>query len=305
MKKGIIHISLALMGISAKAQVELVDTAFLEIPSMRDYCLGVNGDEDFFTIQSINGEVAQIATRQKSNGVWSEPVLMTFCDAFTYMEPSLSPDGLQLFFASDRPIADTTQKKKDFDIWYVKRTRPGAPWSKPIVLPAPVNSAGDEFYPCLTANKDIYFTMDAPSGMGKDDIYVASWNGVNYEVPVLCSSAINSAGYEFNAWVSPDGKTMIYTKYGTPDGFGSGDLYLAQKDQTGNWQPAVNMGMSCNTAYMEYCPFYDYNTQTLYFTSKRSGLQAKNFEDVDDLLNEISGPHNGQSRLYRMPLQLK
>ncbi len=304
MKNRLLCSALVLICTSAQAQVELVDTAFLEIPAMRDYCIGATGEEDYFTIQSINGEISQIATRHKSNGVWSEPVLMPFCDAYTYMEPSLSPDGMYLYFASDRPVSDTSHTKKDFDIWYVKRPRPGAPWSKPIALPAPVNSAGDEFYPCLTANQDLYFTMDAKSGLGKDDIYVAHWNGKSYDAPLLCSTAINSAGYEFNAWVAPDGNTMIYTKYATADGFGSGDLYMAQKDQAGNWQPAVNMGIQCNSAFMEYCPYYDYNTQTLYFTSKRSSLEPKDYQDIDGLLNEISGAHNGQSRLYRMPLQL-
>lgn len=304
MKRLLIVVLTLLMAKSDYAQVEMVDTAFLSIPSMRDYCIDATGQEDFFTIQSVNGEISQIAYRKNKQGKWSDPMLMSFCNGFSYMEPCLSPDGLRLYFASDRPLSDTAKTKKDFDIWYVQRSGPDAPWSKPIVMPAPVNSTGDEFYPSITLNNDLYFTMDDAAGMGKDDIYGCYWNGNAYAAPVLCSNAINSAGYEFNAWVSPDGNTMIYTKYGTADGFGSGDLYLARKDATGNWQQAVNMGIQCNTAFMEYCPYYDFRTQTLYFTSKRSNLEPGSYQNIYELMKEISGPHNGQSRIYRMPLVL-
>lgn len=287
-----------------QGQVQLVDSSLLGFPAMRDYCIGASGEEDFFTIQSLYGEISQIATRTKVNGVWSAPKLLSFCDQFTYLEPFLSSDGLRLYFVSDRPLTDTGTVRKDFDIWYVTRARPGGPWMKPTRLAAPVNSDKDEFYPCITASQDLYFTMDAPDGAGKDDIYVSVWNGQSYEAPVLCGDAINSAGYEFNAWVAPDGNTMIYTRYGTADGYGSGDLYLAKKDASGNWQQATNLGAEINSGFMEYCPFYDQQTQTLYFTSKRSDLSGQDFSTLSELEAMITGGFDGLSRLYRITLRL-
>ena len=46
------------------------------------------------------------------------------------IEPFLSSDGLKLFFASNRPLASTDEKTKDFDIWYVERENKNAEWSR-------------------------------------------------------------------------------------------------------------------------------------------------------------------------------
>jgi hypothetical protein len=287
------------------------DTSVMAVPgllafqNLRDYCLRADGNEDFFTIQSPNGEISQIATRIKNNGAWSAPSLLSFCDAFIYMEPFLSADGLTLYFVSDRPLQDTGTIQKDYDIWFVKRVNFNSPWSAPINMGAPVNSTNDEFYPSLTTTGDLYFTMAAPTGMGKDDIYMCAFADGKYSVPQILPAPINSSGYEFNAYISPDGNTLIYTKYNAPGGYGSGDLYIAHKDASGNWSEAKNMGEKLNSMYMEYCPYYHYPTSTLYFTSRRSTLEPRKFESVADLQTYISGKENGSSRLYYQKMILQ
>jgi len=276
----------------------------INFQNLRDYCLNASGDEDFFTIQSPNGEISQIATRKKINGNWSSPELMPFCDAFMYLEPFLTTNGLTLYFVSDRPLNDGDTIKKDFDIWMVKRAAITAAWSKPVNLGTPVNSTNDEFYPSLTTSGDLYFTMAAPEGMGKDDIYMCKMTSTGYEKPTILPSPINSAGYEFNSFISPDGNILIYTKYNAPGGYGSGDLYIAHKDASGNWTEAKNMGEQLNSMYMEYCPFYHYPTSTLYFTSRRSMLEPRKFDNVADLQKYISGNENGYSRIYFVTVSL-
>ena len=277
----------------------------INFQNLRDYCLNASGDEDFFTIQSPNGEISQIATRKKTNSGWSSPELMPFCDAFMYLEPFLATNGLTLYFVSDRPLNDGDTTKKDFDIWMVKRAATTAAWSEPVNLGTTVNSTNDEFYPSLTTSGDLYFTMAAPEGMGKDDIYMCKMTSTGYEKPTILPSPINSAGYEFNAFISPDGNILIYTKYNAPGGFGSGDLYIAKKDNGGNWQEPQNMGTDLNSMYMEYCPFYHYPTATLYFTSRRCNLIPKTFNDVNELQQYISGNENGNGRLYYRKMKIE
>lgn len=272
-------------------------------PNLRDYCLNSAGTEDFFTIQSPNGEISQIATRKKINGNWTAPQLLPFCDVFMYLEPFLSQDGLTLYFVSDRPLSDTAHSKKDFDIWKVSRTSEDAQWLTPVNLGAPVNSAADEFYPSLTSSGDLYFTKDVEDGMGKDDIYMCAFMDGKYSAPQILPEPINSAGYEFNAFITPDGNELIYTKYNAPGGYGSGDLYVAQKNPFGEWQAPVNMGLPLNTMYMEYCPYYHMATKTLYFTSRRSSLEAQEFKSTQQLLEYIKGNENGWSRLYYIPIE--
>ena len=115
---------------------------------------------------------------------------------------------------------------------------------------------------------------------------------------------INSTGYEFNAFVSPSEEFIIYTCYGRPDGLGSGDLYISYKNSKGNWDEPKNLGAEINSKQMDYCPFYDTTTQTLYFTSKRMIVIEKTFTNLKEFETEISSYENGFSRIYKYQIKL-
>jgi hypothetical protein len=145
--------------------------------------------------------------------------------------------------------------------------------------------------------------MDVSTGKGKDDIYFCAWNGKKYASPVLLNDNINSVGYEFNAFISTDEHFLIYTRYNSDGGYGSGDLYIAKKDANGAWQKAENLGAVINSKYMEYCPFYDEKNQVLYFTGKRNLLQSKAFKNVKEFQEYVNQNENGLSKIYRVKIK--
>ena len=272
--------------------------------NVRDFTISKNQDEIYFTIQNPTEDRAVIAVIKKNKKSWSEPEMTSFSGNFRNIEPFLTQDGLRLYFASNRSINDTTTKAKDYDIWYVERKDLKSEWSKPINVGAPVNSINDEFYPCVTLNGNLYFTSDAIKTLGKDDILVCKWDGKQYTEPENLGMNINSPGYEFNAFVSPNEEFIIYTCYGRPDGLGSGDLYISYKNNTGNWDEPKNLGKTINSKQMDYCPFYDITTQTLYFTSKRTAVIEKIFTNLQEFETEISMYENGLSRIYKLNIKL-
>lgn len=281
---------------------ELFNESLNQFLNVRDFTIDKNETEAYFTIQSPDQEISQIARINKEDGKWSEPNLLSFCDEFKYLEPFLSPDGKRLYFASDKPLSNTN--KRNFDIWYVERAGLNDSWSEPVNLGKPVNTELDEFYPSVTANNNLYFTLESPDGYGKDDIYFSEWKDGAYSKPILLDTTINSSGYEFNAFVSPDESFMLFTKYNEPGGLGSGDMYISKKSLDGKWQKAENMGEQINTKFMEYCPFYNANTQTLYFTSRRNNLPPRSFKDLKDFQNYIINGENGLSKIYSIVLRL-
>jgi tricorn protease-like protein len=208
-----------------------------------------------------------------------------------------------LYFASNRPLHDSISKSKDYDIWYVERKNQKSKWSKPINLGLPVNSEYDEFYPSVATNGNLYFTSENPKSIGKDDIYVSYWKNNQYSEPENLSKNINSIGYEFNAFVSPDEKFILFTGYGRTDGFGSGDLYISYKNKEGNWETVKNLGDSTNSKAMDYCPFYDSKNKILYFTSKRNSVTNSNFKNITDFEKEITQYENGFSRIYKLQIE--
>ena len=171
---------------------------------------------------------------------------------------------------------------------------------------APINTDFDEIYPSVANNNNLYFTRDSPDTKGKDDIFISEWEESVYKSPVSLSDSINSASYEFNNYISPDESFIIYSGYNRKDGYGSGDLYISYKDEAGVWSKSKNLGQEINSAQMDYCPFVDFDTGMLYFTSRRSTVNQKTiYSSIDKLVGEINKYKNGYSRIYKVSVKDK
>lgn len=271
--------------------------------NVRDITISKNQDEVYFTVQSPNEDVSKIIFAKKKNNIWSKPELVSFSNSFRDLEPFLSYDELRLYFASNRPKTTNDITSKDYDIWYVERKNKNSNWSNPINIGNPINTEKDEFFPSVAKNGNVYFTVENEKSLGKDDIFVSKFINGKYTEPVNLGTNINSEGYEFNAYISPNENFLIFTGYNRKDGNGSGDLYISY-NENGNWTLSKNLSKNINSKQMDYCPFYDVNTKILYFTSKRNNIEDKNFDSIEAFVDEISKIENGLSRIYKVEIKL-
>jgi hypothetical protein len=169
---------------------------------------------------------------------------------------------------------------------------------------SPINTEHGEFYPSVSDNGNLYFTRDNPDLKTKDDIYMSEFRNNTYETPKKLSLSINSEGYEYNAFIAPDESYLIFGSYNRKDGFGSGDLYISFLMEKG-WTLAENLGDTINSNKMDYCPFVDTKTNSIYFTSKRdhTTIQQETPLTTDAFLTELHRVDNGSSRLYRISIK--
>jgi peptidoglycan-associated lipoprotein len=123
---------------------------------------------------------------KKNGDKWSDPKNIGLLpDSLVAAHPSLSKDGLTLYFVSD--MAGGFGKK---DIWKVTRLRTGDAWSKPVNLGPDINTAGDELFPYIREDGTLYFSSDGLIGMGGLDIFKAtpqpdgSWTVLNMKPPI-------------------------------------------------------------------------------------------------------------------------
>ncbi len=277
----------------------------MQFPGVRDITISPDEKEMYFTFQSYIGDLSAIAFCININGKWSNPEVAPFSGRFHDLEPSFAPDGLRIYFASDRPGTMEGGDSKNYDIWMVERKSLQSDWSQPANIGSPVNTKGNEFYPIVTKSGNLYFTGDGPLSKGKDDIFVSVFLNGKYASPVPVGDSVNSAEYEFNAFVDPNEKYMIFTCYNRQGGFGSGDLYISHNLDKGSlswkWSAPASLGMGINSAQMDYCPYVDSKNGILYFTSKRTGLLTR-FDmpgNKDFLLKEMNRYDNGLSRFYK------
>jgi hypothetical protein len=287
-------------------QVESVHhKIFNQFPHVRDFAMTTAQNEIYFTVESYKKEYSYIAfIRRNKKGNWSQPKVASFSGMYKDLEPFLSPNGLTLYFATNRKDNISTEIKKDIDIWYVTRTSLKSKWSEPKNIGSVINTSANEYYPSVTNNGDLFFTAAYKDAKGKEDIYVSRYVNGKYQKPVSLSSAINTEKYEFNAYVAPDESFMIFTSYGRKGSYGGGDLFISFKNKQNQWLPAENLGASINSNKIDFCPFIDLKTNTLYFTSDRSSIQKsfKSRKNIHQLQEILKTKANGLGRMYKVDL---
>jgi hypothetical protein len=168
-------------------------------------------------------------------------------------DPFFTPDGNTLYFISSRSENGVAQR--DLDIWRVSRGEDGA-WQTPEHLPAAINSPGQEWFPRLAPDGSLYFGSDRRGGLGQTDIYRARADGVGGWRVENLGPAINSAGDEYEAEISANGRRMIL--------MADGDLYESRL-RDGAWTQRVKLGDTINTDAMEVGPLLAPNGRSLLF----------------------------------------
>ncbi|MBO0323336.1 PD40 domain-containing protein [Muricauda sp. CAU 1633] len=284
-------------------QNEIVVSPAVEVlrdfDKVRDFTLDDSGSEAYFTIQSQTEDVSVISTATKTGDAWGTPLIAPFSGTYKDMEPFLSPDGLRLYFVSNRPLHDSISTTKDYDIWYVERFSKTAAWSKPINMGSLINTEHNEFYPAVAENGNFYYTGDRPDSKGEDDIFFSEFKNGTYTDPISLDENINSKTFEYNAYISKDDSYLIFGGYNREDGQGSGDLYISFKNAFGEWSKAKPLPQPINSKQMDYCPFVDEKNNILYFTSRRITNPDGPIRNMQSLKLFLNSYENGNSRLYK------
>ena len=261
----------------------------------RDMAISPDGQDFFYTLQYRGGFGLSVIMHSKlSKGKWTKPEVAFFSGQYSDLEPAFSPDGQRLYFVSNRPIDGNP--KKDFDIWYVSKNN--NKWSHPVRLDAPVNTEKNEFYPSIARSGNIYFTREMPGS--DEDIVFCRFNNMSYDTAQSLPDEINSAGGEFNAFVDPDEKYIIYTAYKRKGNIGTGDLYISFKDSIGSWKESVNMGQKINGNGLTYCPYISPDRKCFFYSSSKAMFTFP-FErpmKIDEIKAMLDSASNGWDNIY-------
>jgi hypothetical protein len=140
-------------------------------------------------------------------GLIQEIIPLDFCaDNFTYSHPTLSSDGKMMIFASDREGS-----LGGMDLFISRLTN--GKWSTPENLGKLINTSGNEFFPFLDSENNLFFSSDMLPGYGGYDIFTCKFNGVNWDKPINLSDLINTDGDDIAFTINKmDGKTAFFTR---------------------------------------------------------------------------------------------
>lgn len=272
---------------------DIISTQYYE----RDIAISPNGDEIIYSLADYKQRLRCLVSIKKDGEYWTKPKILNISGEYHDIEPFFAENGNKLFFASNRPIVDSSLRS-DYNIWYSNRNEQG--WDKAIALDTIINTNGDEYYPSVSNNGNLYFTATKDIGFGLEDIYISKFENGRYLKPEALDSAINTKTYEFNAFINSDETIIIFSSYGRKDGFGGGDLYYSKKDKNGKWMKSVNMGKDINSEKLDYCPFIDENRGNFYYTSEKVIPLNEKINTIESLKNFSNQIQNGLGNIYRV-----
>jgi Tol biopolymer transport system component len=204
---------------------------------------------------------------------WSAPenlglIVNSSSDDFA---PDVSPDGLILHFASDRPGGYGS-----YDIWVTSRVTPEDDWGTPVNLGPAINTSGMDGCPAvLDDGLELYFWSNRPGSSGMTDLWVAKRATLedDWGTPVNLGLPVNSTALDFCPHISSDDLALFFAS-GRAGGYGGfyGDIWISTRTSISDtWGTPVNLGLVVNSFESEAGPAVSNDGLTFYFSSERSG----------------------------------
>lgn len=225
----------------------------------------------------LGGNDIWVSRRLSVDSAWGTPVNLgaPVNSSSNDQGPALSPNGLMLFFHSERAGGFGAQ-----DIYVVRRTdaTDDFNWGAPHNLGSEVNTTNFEASAFYLPQVDdgpvsLYFGR-GPTSVDIDMYSIGfTPNGQTLgEAARVSELNYHSAGVtDARPTVRADGKEVIFFST-RPGGFGLADLWMSVRPNAhAPWSSPTNLGASVNTEFVDRTPWLSADGRTLLFSSNRPG----------------------------------
>ena len=210
--------------------------------SDRPGALGGPGDQDIY-----------VTRRNSVNSAWGAPerVPPPVSSIFFDITPTISLDGLALYFGSNRPGPFSPPWP---DLWVSHRASVNHPWGPAMNLGAGINTSLFEGSIDISPDqRTIFFAAVTPDFVF--DIFMARRSSTDepFAPRVKLTPPINSEGHDYGPALTPDGHTMFFSS-GTDNPFAPGainHLYVSERrNDRAPWGPRIYLDtLNCPTCF--------------------------------------------------------
>jgi hypothetical protein len=180
--------------------------------------------------------------------------------------PSVSSDGLMLFFESSRVSGE------GYHLYVSTRASRVGEFVAPSEV-ANVNSAtvtDSDSQAFVTADtQELWFVSSRPGGLGNADIYRAAWSGSGF-ANVAAITALSSDAADYVPTLSAD-KLTVYLSSNRPSGKGNMHIWTAHRSTTRDGFPAPTPVRELNSSGSEFVGWLSPDNCRLYFSSDAAG----------------------------------
>ncbi len=176
-------------------------------------------------------------------------------DRFSEFNPVISADEKTLLFTRELQFYDAV-------FW---STKVNGTWTEPVNLTPQLGVDQDYYTSSLTHDGKtlLLYRIDTYDG----NIYSSRLEGDKWSNVKKLNANINTKFWESHATMTRDGRKIFFTS-NRRESLGGLDIFVSERDSTGDWGPAKNIGPEINTIYNEETPFLANNDRTLFFSSR-------------------------------------
>jgi len=169
----------------------------------------------------------EIYTSTRTGAQWSAPQKyeITADTLSAFGHPAVSPDGEFLYFVSDMPGGYGGK-----DIWRISLTEKEGTLEN---LGVQINTPGNEMFPYIRSNGDLYFSSDGHPGMGGLDIFKARMNDSGLWQIENMKAPINSQADDFGITFGEEESGFFSSNRG--DGRGYDNIYSFELPSISVW----------------------------------------------------------------------
>jgi len=181
----------------------------------------------------------------------------------------ISADESVLMFTSRRETSMGAERDNADHAYFediFTSTKINGEWTEAKNIGEPINSIDHDATAGLAPDGTTLYIY-AHHGKGGGDIYRSKLNGKEWSAPEKMGKTINSEFRETTISEWYDGSKILFIS-NKKGGKGAGDIYIANRDEKGNYTTAINIGEPLNTKYSEEGVFLVPDGKTLYFSSR-------------------------------------
>ena len=243
-------------------------------------CVSADGLELYFCSERAGGFGAAdiwVSKRQSVNDPWESPVNIgsTVNSSSSESYPSLSSDGLTLYFSDAYTGTPRPGGQGGGDLWMTTRPSRNAPWGEPVNMGTPINSTDLDMSPAISGDglTLVFNSRNRAGGLGSWDLWMSTRSGLQdpWGQPVNLGSGVNSGNWEGEGGLSADGLAVLFGS-GRTGIVGGVDMWMSTRRTLADpWTAAVNLGPVVNSSIDDGTPRLSPDMKTLYFNSNRTG----------------------------------
>ena len=232
--------------------------------TLKKITLDIAGEGGLQNVSYIDNQIQACKNAMKNYlsplKISKQPLGPGFSNESINENPAVSFDGNTIVYTERIGTLNT--------IMFSKKIR--GKWETPVEITSQLEAGNDCSSCSLNSDGTMLYLYKTDSFDG--NIYSAEYIDGKWTPITKLNYNINTKFYESHAAVSSDGKKLYFTS-NRNGGYGGLDLYVSEKDASGDWGHAINLGNTINTEYNEDTPFITVNDSLLYFSSEgHSGM---------------------------------